>query len=84
MTPDKPQQKDDTSYNDSGPKPPLSTLRQDDIDVYLRIATYEDKVLRKAKKFVERAKWLPFSQRFEVYQDSIQYFQNLRNNSIVA
>jgi hypothetical protein len=30
----------------------MSTLRIDDIDVYLRIVTYEQKIFRDAEKFI--------------------------------
>ena len=48
-----------------------SSLRVDDIDVYLRIVTYEEKINKQANKFIQRMKWLPLSHRFEVFEESI-------------
>ena len=53
---------------------PISVLRLDDIDVYLRQITYEEKISRSAERFMHRAKWLPLSHRFEIYKKSVFYF----------
>ena len=82
LTPDRPEQKAGSSYADDGVRPPLSALRADDIDVFLRLAVYEEKTTRKAERFIQRAKWVPLSHRFDIYQDSVEYFQQLRNSSI--
>jgi len=82
LTPDKPEQEDGSSYADEGDRHPLSALREDDIDVYMRIITYDEKITKHAEKFIQRAKWVPFSKRFDVYRDSIEYFQMTRNLSI--
>lgn len=42
LTPDKPSQQDESSYTDQGDRPILSSLRVDDIDVYMRIVNYEE------------------------------------------
>ena len=75
-TPDRPQQKPGSSYIDiyDGVRPPFSSLRADDIDVYLRIVAFEEQITRKANRFVQRVKWTPYSHRFEIYEDSIQAF----------
>jgi hypothetical protein len=65
-------------------RPPLSALRADDIDVYLRLVTYEDKIMRKADRFIQRAKWVPMAHRFHAYQNSIKYFQDTRSRSMAA
>lgn len=82
LTPEKPSQKDESSYQDVGNRPPLSTLRVDDIDVYMRIVNYEEQSTRKTEKFIQRAKWTPLSHRFEIYKDHVHYFQKLRNESL--
>ena len=82
LTPDRPKPVEGSSYTDIQEKRTLSALRADDIDIYLRCATYEGKITRKADKFVQRAKWVPMSHRFDIYSDSVEYFQELRNNSI--
>ena len=41
-----------SSYKILEKKIPISALRSDDIDVYLRCATYEEKVTRLADRFI--------------------------------
>ena len=74
LTPDRPEQKDGSSYADGGERPPLSALRADDLDVYFRVVTYEERATRGAERFIQRAKWLPLISRFEVFSGSVQYF----------
>jgi len=57
LTPDRPQQKAGSSYADDGVRPPLSALRSDDIDVYLRIVSYETRITRQIEAFIQRTKW---------------------------
>ena len=47
--------------------PRQSALRIDDLDVYNRIVTFEEKCGRAATKFVNKAKWAPLSYRFDIY-----------------
>jgi hypothetical protein len=54
----------------------------DDIDVYLRQVTYEQKINREAERFIQRCKWVPLSHRFEIFQESIEYVQGLRSESL--
>ena len=54
-------------------KPPSSTLRADDIDVYLRLITYEEKITRLADVFVNKVKWVPLTKRYDIYKQSIEY-----------
>ncbi|CDW82479.1 UNKNOWN [Stylonychia lemnae] len=61
---------------------PLSTLRLDDLDVYLRIVTYEEKINKDAEKFIQRVKWTPMSNRYEIFQESIEYFQKIKAENI--
>ena len=49
---ERPKQKDGSSYNDDGYRPPISALRADDVDVFFRLATYEEKSTRNAEKFI--------------------------------
>ena len=39
----------------------------DDIDVYLRLVTYEERITRNTEKFIQRVKLTPLSHRFEIY-----------------
>jgi hypothetical protein len=82
LTSERPRQEEGSSYADEGVRPPLSALRSDDIEVYWRIVTYEEKITRKAERLIQRAKWLPFSHRFEIYEDAVDYFQELRVKSV--
>jgi hypothetical protein len=82
LTPERPKQDDESTYADDGSRPPLSAIREDDIEVYLRIVTYNERCTMNTQKFIQHAKWVPMSHRFEVYSDSIEYFQEIRNNSI--
>ena len=70
------------AYSQTGNMNVASALRSDDIDVYLRCITYEDKIMLPADKFVRRVRWVPMTHRFEVYQDSIECFQSMRNAAI--
>ena len=47
--------------------PKQSALRLDDIDVYNRVVTYEEKCNRSLSKFVNKCKWAPLNHRFDVY-----------------
>jgi len=48
--------------------PKQSALRIDDMDVYNRVVTYEEKCSRAANKFINKAKWAPLSHRFDAYR----------------
>jgi hypothetical protein len=60
----------------------LSAIRADDIDVYLRTITYEEAITRGAERFIQRAKWAPQASRFKIYDQSVKYYQVLRNKNI--
>lgn len=62
--------------------PKQSSLRVDDLDVYNRIVTYEEKCSRATSKFINKAKWAPLSHRFDVYTRHQQYFQSIRKESL--
>jgi hypothetical protein len=48
--------------------PKFSCLRQDDLDVYARITSYLEKIALPTEKFVQRAKWVPMTHRFDIFQ----------------
>ena len=52
MTCERPEQKEGSSYTDDGERAPVSAIRVDDIDVYFRVATYEERVTRNTEKFI--------------------------------
>jgi hypothetical protein len=47
-----------------------SVIRQDDIEVYLRLETYRSKLFRLSEKLVDSIKWLPYSHRFDIWKES--------------
>ena len=51
-----------------------SNFHFDDLDVYNRIVTYEEKCSRGATKLINKAKWAPLSHRFDIYLRHQQYF----------
>ena len=52
LTCSRPEQKEGSSYTDDGERAPVSAIRVDDIDVYFRIVTYEERVTRNTEKFI--------------------------------
>ena len=62
--------------------PKQSALRIDDLDVYNRIVTYEQKCSSASDKFVHKAKWMPMTRRFDVYTKHQQYFQSIRDQAL--
>ena len=59
-----------------------STLRVDDIDVYNRIIGYEERCQSASVKFVNRAKWVAMSHRFDIYIQAQERIQSLRESAI--
>jgi hypothetical protein len=47
-----------------------SVIRQDDIEVFLRLETYRGKLFRLSEKLVDSIKWLPYSHRFDIWKAS--------------
>lgn len=47
-----------------------STIRQDDIEVMLRIQTYRNTLFRLPQKLAASIKWLPYSRRFDIWTES--------------
>ena len=43
------------------------SLRVDDIEIYSRIVGYESNCNKLVEKFVNRAKWVPMTHRFDIY-----------------
>lgn len=57
-------------YTESHRKDPLSCLRMDDFEIYLRCQTYDLKLNRAIEKFISRVKWLPISAGLDVFKES--------------
>lgn len=49
-------------------KEPISALRIDDFEVYLRLQTYQTKIFRPCLKFIARAKWLPTTESLNIFK----------------
>jgi len=50
-------------------KEPISCIRVDDFEIYLRIQTYQNKLYRPILKFVARAKWIPIHRSVDIYKE---------------
>ena len=62
--------------------PPISAIRQDDIEVWLRREAYLNKCGRVFYKLIDKMKWLPMQHRFEIFEESLIYAQNQREDSL--
>lgn len=51
--------------------PAVSSIRMDDIEVYLRQQTYQSRINKGVNKFLARLKWLSLGKRFEILEDSV-------------
>lgn len=63
--------------------PPISCIRQDDIEVWLRRQTYLNKCYRVFDKFLEKIKWIPMLERFEIFEESMLYTKDQRVTSFL-
>jgi hypothetical protein len=57
-------------YTESQRKDPLSCLRIDDFEIYLRASSYELKLFRPVEKFISRLKWMPLAKSMEMFKES--------------
>lgn len=53
---------------------PLSAIRADDVDVYLRVKSFEEKVQAKNMKALQRLKFLALEDRFDMFEQSVRKF----------
>lgn len=68
-------QNEGTLYLEIKDLPPHSSIREDDIEVYLRHITYSEKINKMVNKWLARLKWMPLSKRFEIFDKMIdKYF----------
>lgn len=49
-----------------------SLIREDDIEVYTRGVSYNNKVSRVINKFLSRAKWMPLLHRYSIYEKALK------------
>ena len=57
-------------YMESKTKSINSAIRLDDFEVYVRAQSYKNKINRSAEKLVRSIKWLPFTNRFDTWEES--------------
>lgn len=62
--------------------PPISAIRQDDIEVWMRRQTYLNKCFRVFYKYIDKLKWIPLLQRFEIFEESMVYAKEQREDSL--
>jgi len=61
---------------------PQSLIREDDIEVYIRGVSHRNKINKLVNKFMSRLKWLPMKQKYEIFENSITEYFNLKNQNI--
>jgi hypothetical protein len=67
---------DSTLYVEIKDLPAQSVIRQDDIEVYLRHTCYNLKINKHMNKVLSGLKWLPMTQRFEIFDEMVKrYFE---------
>jgi len=62
--------------------PPHSSIREDDIEVYLRHVTYASKINKLLNKWLARLKWMPLSKRFEVFDKMVDKYFQIRDKNL--
>ncbi len=60
----------------------MSIIRQDDVEVYLRQVTYDQRINRLMSKFLARLKWLPMYRRYDIFIDAVEGFNKIRQTNI--
>jgi hypothetical protein len=63
-------------------KEPMSIIRQDDVEVYMRQVAYDQKVNRLMSKFLARLKWLPLYRRFEIWTDAVEAYNKIKEANL--
>jgi hypothetical protein len=67
-----------TLYVEIKDMPAQSSIRQDDIEVYMRHVVYEGKINKLVNKFMARLKWMPLSERFDIFESSVAKYFKIR------
>ena len=71
-----------TLYVEIKDLPAQSCIRSDDIEVYARHITYEGKINKLVNKFIAKLKWLPMSQRYEVFESVVGKYFAIRDENM--
>ena len=66
-------------YVESKSKSINSSVRQDDIEVYLRIECFRQQLFHLAEKLSTGVKWLPYTRRFTIWKHSRLSVQRDKN-----
>ena len=61
---------------------PVSSIRMDDVEVFLRRTTYEQKLNKLVGKFLGRLKWMPLERRWEVWTAAVEEWNRLRESNV--
>ncbi len=61
---------------------PMSVIRPDDVEIYLRTVTYDQKINRLMTKYLARLKWLPLHRRFEIFSDAIESYCKIKDGNV--
>ena len=57
-------------YVESTNKSISSSIRMDDLEVFMRVDTYRQQLLRLGEKFAIGVKWLPHTSRYNIWKAS--------------
>lgn len=66
-------------YIEADERLPCSALRQDDVEVYLRIKTFRNQIFRLPNKLLSFMKWIKYADRYEVLGEARRSMIKLRN-----
>ena len=58
---------------------PCSALRQDDIEVYLRVKAFRNQLFRIPNKLISLMKWMKYSDRYDILREGRRSMMQLRN-----
>jgi hypothetical protein len=61
---------------------PMSVIRADDVETYLRTVTYDQKINRLMTKYLARLKWLPLHRRFEIFNDATESYFKIKEANV--
>jgi hypothetical protein len=57
-------------------------LRQDDLEVYLRTVTFEERVNALVNKFLSRIKWLTLRKRDQTFVGAVEDWNQLKEDNL--
>jgi hypothetical protein len=69
-------------YVENSDLDPMSVVRPDDVETYLRTVTYDQKINRLMTKYLARLKWLPLYRRFEIFSDAIESYFKIKELNV--